>query len=67
MIKKIKQRLLSKTIWLTSIAPSILTFLTLYSNELKGILNNNYQYVFMLFAVLAWISRELTTKHLNDK
>lgn len=63
----LKKRLKSKTIWLTSIAPSVLAFMAMYDEEVKEILNGNYQYVFMAFAALAWGSRETTDKPLDDK
>jgi len=66
-MKWLKKRLKSKTIWLTSIAPSVLAFMTMYSVQLKEILDGNYQYVFMFFAFLAWQTREATRKPLDEK
>jgi len=63
----LKKRLKSKTIWLTSIAPSVLAFMTVYSDALEEILKGNYHYVFMFFAALGWGSRETTDKSLDDK
>jgi len=63
----LKKRLKSKTIWLTSIAPSILVFMGMYSDALKEMLAGNYNYVFMAFAALAFYSRETTDSSLDDK
>jgi len=63
----LKKRLKSRTIWLTSIAPTILAFMTMYSEPLKEILHGNYEYVFLAFAALAWRAREVTSSSLNDK
>lgn len=63
----IKKRLKSKTIWLTTIAPSVLTFMIMYEANLKEILDQYYQYVFLGFAALAWYSREATSQKLSDK
>jgi len=63
----LKKRLKSKTIWLTSIAPSVLAFMAMYSDQLKELLNGNYQYIFIAFAAIAWKTREVTTKPLDDK
>jgi uncharacterized membrane protein YjdF len=63
----LKKRLKSKTIWLTSIAPSIIAFMTMYSETLKEMLSGNYNYVFMFFAAIAWGSREITNSSLDDK
>jgi len=63
----LKKRLKSKTIWLTSIAPGILVFITTHSDTLEEMLKGNYNYVFMFFAALAWYSRETTDSKLEDK
>ena len=63
----LKKRLKSKTIWLTSIAPSVLAFMTMYSSELEELMKGNYQIVFIIIGALAWYSRETTDKHLDDK
>jgi len=63
----LKKRLKSKTIWLTSIAPSIVGFMTMYSDTLREVLNGNYPYVLAFFAALACYSRETTVESLDDK
>lgn len=63
----LKKRLKSKTIWLTTIAPGVLVFMTTYSDTLEEMLKGNYNYVFMFFAALAWYSRESTNQPLDDK
>ena len=63
----LKKRLKSRTIWLTSIAPSIVAFMTMYSDTLKEMLSGNYNYVFIFFAGLAWASREVTNESLDNK
>ncbi|MGB1304029.1 hypothetical protein [Pseudoalteromonas marina] len=63
----LKKRLKSKTIWLTSIAPSVLAFMVMYESNLQELLNDYYQYVFVLFAALAWKTREMTDSSLDDK
>ena len=67
MINWLSKRLKSKTIWLTSIAPSVLAFMTMYSSEINSLLNGYYQYVFMFFAALSWRVRELTDSKLDEK
>jgi hypothetical protein len=63
----LKKRLKSRTIWLTSIAPSALAFMSMYDGPLKEILQGKYEYVFLVFAALAWRTREVTNKSLDDK
>ena len=63
----LKKRLKSKTIWLTSIAPSVLAFMVMYESNLQELLNDYYQYVFVLFAALGWGTREVTNSSLDDK
>jgi len=63
----LKKRLKSKTIWLTSIAPTVLAFLSLYSNEAREVLNGYYPHVIMVFGALAWGTREKTNSSLDDK
>ena len=66
-MKWLSKRLKSKTIWLTSIAPSILAFMVMYESSLQDMLKDYYQYVFMFFAALAWKTREMTNSSLEDK
>ena len=61
------KRLKSKTIWLTTIAPGAMAFMSMYSEQLNELLNGNYNYVFMVFAALAWYSRETTDESLDAK
>lgn len=63
----LKKRLKSKTIWLTAIAPSVLAFMVMYEANLKEVLDQYYQWVFLVFAALAWKTRELTNSSLDDK
>lgn len=63
----LKKRLKSKTIWLVSIAPSLLAFMVMYEANFKELLDQYYQYVFMAIAALAYYSRETTHESLDDK
>lgn len=63
----LKKRLKSKTIWLTSIAPGALAFMTMYSEPLKEVLQGKYEYVFLAFGMLAWGAREATSSSLDEK
>ena len=63
----LKKRLKSKTIWLTSIAPTALVFMSKYEANLQILLQDYYQYAFIFFALLAWPLREVTKSGLDDK
>lgn len=67
IMNRLKKRLKSKTIWLTAIAPTALAFMVMYEANLKEILDQYYQYIFMAFAALAWGSRETTNSSLDEK
>ena len=66
-MKWLKKRLKSKTIWLTSIAPTVLAFMGMYSEPLREILQGKYEYVLVAFAALAWGVREKTSTSLDGK
>ena len=66
-MKWLIKRFKSKTIWLTTIAPSVLAFMTLYSQQLKQLMDEYYLPAFVFFAAIAWISREITNSSLRDK
>ena len=63
----LKKRLKSTTIWLTTIAPTVLAFMTMYSEPLHKVLSSNYEYVMLFFAAIAYNRREATRKPLDDK
>lgn len=66
MVMMIKQRLKSKTHW-SSMAKLAVGAIVLNLPMVQDVLGDNYGYVFIGFAILDGILRELTTKPVSEK